>query len=527
MVKAAVQAVSEYPSASVGRADGWTNVTTGLGTSRDKTMGGFFAPGCFLDDYQLRDLYNFDDLASKIVDTYPQEEFRLGFGLSGLKPENLELVQRYLKKFEIPVNFTSARIWARLFGGSAVWTIVDDGKDASEPLDLNSIRSVLGIRVLERPWLIAQTFYQDGPQLGKPEIYRVQEPQPGGTASLIGYIHESRLIVFPGERTDTLNRAKKRAWDFSVLQKPYEALRSSGETWRAIELLVTDANQGIYKVKDLFQKVASDTAQGEPSEADPTGGGTILTRFKILDKVKSVFRAIVLDLDEEDYERLQSPAFSGLADLSDRAWRRVASAADIPVPLLQGENPAGLNNTGTMQLQWFWAKVKQKQTQIDEPRLLQFLRIVLSAQDAPKIELDEKDNKGESAGVSSSGQDTDKFDKLCITWPDLWAPTAAELSKMRLETAQAAQIWITCQAMLPEEAILSLPRTEWTGVDRGMREESLEEDLQNMQEQKAAAHEQAVNLPTTNAQDPNDPEAKNKQPVEDPTEDDEGDDVEG
>src|SRR3954463_14550018 len=78
LVKMAWDAVSEYPSGAPGpgqlgvtRVDGWTNVTTGLGTNRDKTMGGFFSAGCMLDDNQLRNLYTFDDLASKIIDVYP------------------------------------------------------------------------------------------------------------------------------------------------------------------------------------------------------------------------------------------------------------------------------------------------------------------------------------------------------------------------------------------------------------------------------------------------------------------------
>jgi phage-related protein (TIGR01555 family) len=519
MVRAAYQAVTEYPSGlapgqpGVERADGWTNVTTGLGTSRDKTMGGFFAEACQLTDPQLRALFNFDDLASKVIDVYPKEEFRLGFGLTGLDPKTTEQVDRYLKKFELVENALNARIFGRLFGGAAIWPLVDDGKDPSEELDLEAIKSVLGMRVIERPWLVPFQFYPDGPKVGQTMVYRIQEPHAGGTATTIGFIHETRLVIFPGERTDSMTKIRLRGWDLSALQKPYEALRSSGETWKAIELLVTDANQGIYKVSQLFSKVAGDTSQTEPTEGNPTGGGSFLKRVQVMDRIKSVFRAIVLDKDEEDYERLES-TFTGLADLSDRAWRRVASAADLPVPLLQGENPAGLNNSGSMQLQWFWAKTRQNQTQIDEPRLLKVIRICLSAQDAPTIDVDTKDTESDKDGA-----EVDVLDKIGICWLPLWAPTAAELADIQLKTAQACQIWIAAQAMLPEEAILSVPKEWYPAVERTMREQSLEEDLETILKQKQEATKAGLEAQTAGhkaatelAENPPDPGDDEEQP---------------
>lgn len=461
------------------RSDGWVNAVTGLGTSRDKTNFGFFGAGKFLSDQDLSNLYTYDDLSATIVDTYPQEEMRLGFGLKGLSPENTIEVDRYLKKFDLVSLITDARIWGRCYGGSVIWIMVEDGKDPEDELDTETIKTILGLRVIDKRWVIPQTFYLDGPNIGEPETYLIQEPHPGGVGATIGYIHETRLIRFPGERTETLERIRRRGWDLSVLVKPYEALRQSGETWKAIELLVTDANQGVYKVGHLYEKIAGDTAQGEPSLGDPTGGGAFLKRVQIMDRVKSVFRAIVLDKDEEDYTRL-AQTFTGLPDLSDRAWRRVAAAAKIPVPILQGENPAGLNASGTMQLTWFFAKTEQNRVQIDEPRILRIVHILLAAQDAPQIDLDSADTDGETA------EDIKPVDKIGVVWLPLWAPTAVELADIRLKRAQEMQILITTQALLPEEGMLSLPEEWWT-FDRDLRKKSLEEDAATLLKQKNEA----------------------------------------
>ena len=221
------------------RTDGWVNTLTGLGTDRDKTRGGFFCEGRYLVDLELSTLYTYDDLAATIVDTYPQEEFRLGFGLKGLDPDNATEVDRYLKKFDLTCNFLEARIWGRLYGGSVIWISVVDGLDPQEPLDPESIKTVLGLRVIDRRWCIPYHYYQDGPRTGQPDLYRIQEPHPGGTGATLGYVHESRVIRFPGERTETIQKIKRLGWDMSVLVKPFEALRQAGETWKAIELLVT------------------------------------------------------------------------------------------------------------------------------------------------------------------------------------------------------------------------------------------------------------------------------------------------
>jgi phage-related protein (TIGR01555 family) len=515
----AAEIVNPAVSAARERADGWVNRMTGLGTSRDKTSYGAFCQGRLLTFQDLTNLYTYDDLSATIVDTYPQEEMRLGFGLKGLDAQNTTEVDRYLKRFELIDRVIAARIWGRLYGGSAIWIQVNDGLDPAEPLVPKNIRSVLGLRVVDCRWLIPETFYQDGPGVGDPETYRLQEPHPGGTGSTLGIIHESRLVIFPGERTETLEKIRRRGWDLSVLVKPYEALRSSGETWKAIELLVVDANQGVYSVEELWEKVGGDAAQSDPSESDPTGGGSFLKRVQIMDRVKSVFRAIVLDKDRESYTR-QTQTFTGLPEISDRAWRRVAAASRIPVPILQGENPAGLNATGTLQLQWFYAKTDQGRTQIVEPRLLRVIKILLSAQDAPAINVDETDSDADAV------EDVDPLDKIGLVWLPLWAPTASELADIQLKMAQEAQIYIAQQVLLPEEVAMSLPEGRWK-FDRDIRKASLEEDAATMLRQKneakiaqgeaaiagsKAAKETAENPPDPNAQPAGAPPAPGAKP---------------
>jgi phage-related protein (TIGR01555 family) len=348
------------------------------------------------------------------------------------------------------------------------------------PLDLTRIKSVLGIRVIDRRWCIPFTFYRDGAQVGQAELYRLQEPHAGGVGSTIGYIHESRLVTYPGARTETLEKVRLKGWDHSVLIKPYEALRSAGQTWKAIEILVSDANQGVLSIEGLWEMIAADTEQGEQSAGNPTGGGQLQTRAKLFDQTRSVSRLVLLDKERETFER-KPTQFAGLPDLSDRSWNRVAASSDIPVQLLVGEAPAGLNATGDVTLRWFFSGVSQEQTQVDEPRLLKILRILFAADDAPELKAVESDNGGETP---------DPFDALGLVWLPLWAPTAQELATIRLQRAQEAALWITNQVFRPEEIAMSLPE-DWIPFDRELRQQILEDDHETLMAQQVAKEKAA------------------------------------
>lgn len=462
------------------RLDGWVNQMTGFGTSRDKTTQARFFAGCVLTDYDLSSLWAYDGLAGRIVDVWPREEMRLGFGIKGLSSECVSDVDRYLKPFDLVGNVTDARIWGRLYGGSAIWPMLDDGLDPVEPIDLERIRTVLGIRVIDRRWLTPADYYDDGPKLGKVSIWRVTQPTAGGKGQVIGYIHETRLVTFPGARTDALEKIRLLSWDQSVLLKPYAALRAAGQVWAAIDALIADANQAVMSVDGLYEMIATDPDTVEPNAANPTGGSLLLKRAGLMDQMRSAGRMIVLDKDRETFERKMT-SFAGLPELSEAQWTRVSADAEIPVAILTGQSPAGLNATGDTTFQRFFAVADSNRVQIDEPRILQVLRILLSAQDAPELIAESAQN------TSTTGKKTtaDPIDDIGIVWLPLWAPTAAELSKIRLERAQEAKIWVVdIQGLLPEEAILSVPKEWWT-FDREMREQVLEDDAENLVKQRA------------------------------------------
>ncbi len=438
------------------REDSWQNVAMGFGTSRDKTSGTHFS-GCNipLQDQECADLFQFDDIAGKIVSALPKEAFREAFAVTGLEQSKVDAAKDYLDRFQLAQQGKSDATWGRCFGGCATWFHVDDGAKQDMPLILANIRSVNKLVTVDKRFLMPYRWYTDGPKAGEPELYTLAVPTNGNVMQAIGFIHESRLVIWPGDMTEARAKIQRQGWDYSVLQKPYEALKSSGNTWKAIEILTSDANQAVYKIKDLWRMIASDPTQGQDSVNGTGPSGGLLQRLRFMDLVRSVSKAIVLDADGEEFER-KPTNFAGLADLSDRAWNRVAAAADMPVTILTGQSPAGLQATGASDLRWWYGKVSSEQTQTYEPRLKRILQVLLSAQDS---------------GVTLSEQE---LRAVTVAWCPLWAPSAAELGLLKLQFAQTGQILIQEQAITPEEYMLSAPEEWFPGLDRERLAEQLD-----------------------------------------------------
>lgn len=395
--------------ARMARSDGWYNPVTGAGVSGlDKAASTTFGAGCILSDVKLAAMYSFEDLSARIVDVYPREALREGFELGGLD-ENEEEVCDYLAPFEVASVSAEGWIWGRCFGGAATWIGTND-PDPSQPLG-QSYR-VEFLQTIDRRWL--QPARWDA--IGRVEVFNVCRPGQGRQLRVIGQIHASRLVIWPGARTEELAKVNLLGWDYSVLQRPYEALRQEGSLWTNIGALVEEASVSVFKLKGLFALVGS----GESNAS--------LTRYGVINRVKSIYRAIVLDKDQEEFEQKTSQTFGGLADLSDRAIKRVAAAAEIPVTVLMGEAPAGLNATGDSDLRWFLARIVSERRLIAEPRMRRLISILLGASDSPIRDY-----------------------KVQLVWPELWRPTAKEASEIYAANMTADAQGIDRQIFTPDE----------------------------------------------------------------------------
>ena len=278
------------------RQDGYTNLLNKYGTKQDNSASYHYTQEPITDDMELIRLYEGNGLFAKIIDRPSEEAVKHGLDIDYSDEDVAEYVESRLDDLEFEDKFATAEKWARLYGGSIIVMLVDDGKGLEEPLDWNEVRSIEELRVFERAVVQPDytTLYNfhfldsmrtDVP-FGEPEYYQV--------FSLYGYftVHWSRCLVFRnGRLPEHTTNAIYRYWGIPEYVKIKRALRecitSHGNGVKLLERSV----QAIYKMKNLANMLA--TSDGEDK---------VLQRLQVIDMARGILNSIAIDNDGEDYD---------------------------------------------------------------------------------------------------------------------------------------------------------------------------------------------------------------------------------
>lgn len=481
MRKMRSQDLSSPPTERKTRGDGWQNTFTGFGTTRDKTQGSKFIGDFLVSDTELSAMFHGDDVAARMVLTGPTEMFRRGYELSvGDSAEDAEPLRDKAETLGLDNQTLEGLIWGGLYGGAVMIVGADDGLDPVKPLNEKGIRSVRYLNVIDRRFIYPLKYYDDPfqPNFGKPQIYQLTNPI-GRTTS--AQVHESRLIRFDGAITDLLKRRQLAGWTMSVLQRPYQVIRDFTSTYQSVANLVSDASQGVFKIQGLLDMVASNEMQN------------VATRMAMVDMLRSSARAVVLDADAESFERTTT-TFTGLPDVIDRFMMRLSAASDpqIPVTILMGRSPAGMNATGDADFRAFYDALASRQEKVLRPILQRLYRILALAKDS---------------GVSA--------DDVDISFRPLWEPTDTEQATIEKTIGDRDVAYITAGVLTAEEVAKSrFGKGEWsmhTEIDVEARDRAMAAELDLMVQTKEAKAEAGPQMPPQQPP-PGEPEAP-----EDPT----------
>lgn len=394
------------------RADSWQNWLTGFGTPRDKTTHGEFVPDGRIIDQQLSAMYHHNDIAKRVVNIVPREMLREGFGIACDDPQAAERIALRVKSLGVLHHVKDAAIWGRLFGGSLVLIGANDGQDPREPLDENRLESLSFLQVYDRRRAQPESWYEDerSPQFGESKVYRLTNYRTGG----VSYVHETRLIRFGGAHTGDYERWQQLGWDYSILQDAHDAIRQFSDIYKASEILMTDASQGVFKIKGLMAMIAGGQLQD------------LQTRAQLMDITRSLARAVMLDAEGgEEFTKVQT-TFAGIAEMLDRSANRLSAAVEIPVTLLMGQAPAGLQATGASDIRTWYDKVQADRELILKPRLERLIYLISLAE---KL--------------------ADR--RFSITFKPLWQETPKEKSDREKVEADTAKVWIDCDVLTPEQ----------------------------------------------------------------------------
>lgn len=447
------------------RVDGWSNTLTGIGEAlRDKRRAHKFEVDTCADRQTLENLWQGDDMAARIVEIPPGEMMRNGFDIKiteaqsdaystevgdavdtrvpgVIKPRGMdtrEISDALMARFaELggSEKFKRALQYRRAYGGGAILLGVDDGQSPEQPLELDRIKSFRWMNVLTPRELVAIRYYSDpySEKYGEPEIYQISAAVDasidiGGTPAVttktgpaIAYVHESRIIAFPGIIVSDQHRSRRSGWGDSVFVRLMPILSDFQMVYASTAHLTTDMAQAVFKIKGLAEMMSM--------EED----AKIIARAQLLDMSRSVARAIVID-SQEEFERKQTPV-AGLPELLERFEHRLAAAADMPVALLMGTSPSGLNANGDADIRFWYDHIKTAQHEDLCPRLERFFKVLMHSVDGP------------TKGVEP--------DDWCIEFHPLWQLTEKEKADLRKTQSDTDVAYINSGVLTPEEVAAS------------------------------------------------------------------------
>jgi phage-related protein (TIGR01555 family) len=425
---------SEIATKVRARVDSWRNALTGLGGLRDKATHTRFERRGILGDETLEALFDFDDLAHTIAEAPPKAMLRNGIKVRISENSEAETATaEALRVLEVVPRFLDALILERTYGGAAVFVGADDAQNIAESLNLATLRRVEFLLAIDRRDLrpVAWESNPYASNFGKPTVYELGHThRTAGAAIAVGSavrVHASRLVVFEGERASASLRRERQGWGQSSIDRAHTALRTFSANWTSIENLISDASQGVFKVKGLIDMLTSG------------GKEALLARMEVVDLSRSVARSLLLDSDEESFER-KDTSMSGLPELLDRSAQRLSAAARIPVSILLGREPAGLNATGEMDVRSWYDSLGAEREDRLRPRLEELIRLVFLSREGP------------TRGVEPVG--------WTLEFADLWTPTPSERADLELKHAQADQIRIASGVLTPEEVALARYKPE-------------------------------------------------------------------
>ena len=452
------------------KLDSFFNAFTGLGTNQDKRVGGI--PNTINLVREDEDqLYRGSDMGAVLVEALVDEMFREGWHIK-IKgnPKQSQEVDKYLQDQEINHHLKIMYYWARQYGGAALLPLIDDGASEdqlAEPLDLTKVRSIKGYTPLSRWELIPEFYYGDplAPNYGYPSIFYLQQlfglpqevanvgtpdnrnsvsvPQSNSTLvqstmlpfpsdyrpSEIGNnnnfkrIHESRMLFADGVPVTRNQRIKNNGWGDSVFTRVFEVLRDYEMSWAGVTHLLADFAQGVWSMEGLNELMVSGDDE------------VVQKRVMASAMLKSVVHDIVLDAggegrNPETYTR-HSTQLTGLPEIMDQLALKLAAAARMPVSLLKGQAPAGLNATGDSDIRWYYDRIKSKQNEELLPVLKKYMKLVFACKDGP-----------------TKGVEPESWQ---IVFNNLWQLAGNEEADRRLAIAQADVAYITAGVVTPKE----------------------------------------------------------------------------
>ena len=336
------------------RNDGYMNMLSGLGMPGiDRSVMGGYRDTSYrgglsrywasrFHHYDMGDYYNSHGVAQTIIDR-PADDSVKNIEIEG---DDDDIMEAEYDRLNVTTRVADAVRWARLYGGSVLLLIANDGGDFIDPLNLDNLESIIDIKVYDITCIKnSGRYYNDSTNLqtyGSIEYYTITPP---GANSFD--VHETRLIPVGSSVVPVgYTAAVGIPWiGRAVLESCIESLERYYQALQWSVRLIERKQQAIYNMAGLGEMFAN-------------GDDEIVTRrINMVDLVRGNLNSVVVDKD--DTYTILNLGLDGLQSLIDEFEINVSADSRMPVVILFGKSTTGLNNTGAGDLENYYGMIGQ------------------------------------------------------------------------------------------------------------------------------------------------------------------------
>ena len=390
------------------------NVLTGMGVvGKDKTLANTVKLNPLLSQVDLEELYK-SGLIRRYVDAIPEAILRHRPTITlSTTNDDLDLIPKF-NQFLDDSRFAFALMEAiqlqRLYGGSGLVLLINDGGTPEDPVNINRIRSIGGYIPLSRHELIPENVtYTD---YHKPEFYRITTAQRLTADQTEAYvnvkIHQSRVARFDGLYLPWNVRSRNTGWGMSVVEVLWDAWQNYYSALAGLGSLLSEGDLLVHKMPGLMQRVAAG------GEAD------IRKRLELNNLARSVYGIMVIDA-EESVENL-SRNLTNLSQAIDPFVKHLQSVTGWPASILMGDSPGGLGKEGRFEERVWASLVEQWQDVYCRTPITEIFRYILASKDGP-----------------TRGRVPDSWE---VMFPSVFVQTDEEKAALRNQIAQSDNVYV-------------------------------------------------------------------------------------
>lgn len=314
----------------------------------------------------------------------------------------------------------------------------DDPAEMATPLTLTPAKikkgGFRGLKAVEPVWTYPGSYDSRNPM--RPDFYRPQAWYMQGAQ-----VHSSRLLGMVSRQVPDM---LKPAYVFGGLSLS-QMIQPYVDNWLRTREDIADLIESfsVQVLKTDMSAVAMQDPGNGTAGIGVAGMAALVNRADMFTKFQRNRGLFMLDKDKEDFGNVSAP-LGTLDHLQAQAQEHIASAAGIPLVILLGITPSGLNTSSDGEIRSFYDRVKGLQEAIVRRPLrtvINLAQLSLWGEIDPAISFD---------------------------FEPLWEQSEVERSTIRKTNADTAAVYIEAGVLMPEEERGRLAREDgglYDGLD--------------------------------------------------------------